>query len=407
MKERTGDTMEQSGALCRVWREGLYAGRFLRVILLLILLCMAVAYTEQAEYRWYMADGRERMETEAFPDAAAGLTAGIPAAAAGSLAEDGFSMVTGLRGTPGFLPEEEAGTGRSGTAGSGSGERVSAKDEDIHAGSSNILAGGGAHVGNDILAGGVHAGSDAIPGGVHTGNDAILGGVTGADEIPGGNQISGGMTGGVTDGVTGGAGSGEEMAPGEETMPGEDAGAGTDGETDGVGLPADPSVPGGTGEGAAPGAIGGFLVDESGIIYGIADAAQVVTEGYVAIPTEGCRGIAAGTFASGLPEAREIFIPGNITSIEEGAFVGLGNMEWYEADPSGGYSSEEGVLFSENGTCILAFPAGRTGTYKVPSRVVRFASGAFAGASIQSVDATNCALTDVGDIPSGIEVVTR
>lgn len=383
MKERTGDTMEQSGALCRVWREGLYAGRFLRVILLLILLCMAVAYTEQAEYRWYMADGRERMETEAFPDAAAGLTAGIPAAAAGSLAEDGFSMVAGLRGTPGFLPEEEAGTGRSGTAGSGSGERVSAKDEDTH------------------------AGSDAIPGGVHTGNDAILGGVTGADEIPGGNQISGGMTGGVTDGVTGGAGSGEEMAPGEETMPGEDAGAGTDGETDGVGLPADPSVPGGTDEGAAPGAAGGFLVDESGIIYGIADAAQVVTEGYVAVPTEGCRGIAAGTFASGLPEGREIFIPGNIASIEEGAFVGLGNMEWYEADPSGGYSSEEGVLFSENGTCILAFPAGRTGIYKVPSRVVRFASGAFAGASIQSVDATDCALTDVGDIPSGIEVVTR
>lgn len=405
MKERTGDTMEQSGALCRVWREGLYAGRFLRVILLLMLLCMAVSYTEQAEHRSYMADGRERMETETFPDATAGLTAGIPAAAAGSLAEDGFSMVAGLRGTPGFLPEEEAGTGRSGTAGSGSGERISVKDEDIHAGN-NILA-GGVHVGNDILAGGVHAGSDAIPGGVHTGNDAILGGVTGADEIPGGNQISGGMTGGVTDGVTGGAGSGEEMAPGEETMPGEDAGAGTDGETDGVGLPADPSVPGGTDEGAAPGAAGGFLVDESGIIYGIADAAQVVTEGYVAVPTEGCRGIAAGTFASGLPEAREIFIPGNIASIEEGAFVGLGNMEWYEADPSGGYSSEEGVLFSENGTCILAFPAGRTGTYKVPSRVVRFASGAFAGASIQSVDATDCALTDVGDIPSGIEVVTR
>ena len=171
--------------------------------------------------------------------------------------------------------------------------------------------------------------------------------------------------------------------------------------------PAEQVPPENTGNGSVPGVIDGFLVNESGIIYGISDPDLVVNDGYMEFPTEKCTGIAAGTFSSGLPTVREIFIPANITYIEEGTFSGLANMEWFEMESSGAYYTEEGVLFAEHGTCLLAFPAGRTGNYKVPSHVVRFAAGSFDSAQIEVLDATACILTDVSGIPENISLLVR
>ena len=171
--------------------------------------------------------------------------------------------------------------------------------------------------------------------------------------------------------------------------------------------PAEQVPPENTGNGSVPGVIDGFLVNESGIIYGISDPDLVVNNGYMEFPTEKCTGIAAGTFSSGLPTVREIFIPANITYIEEGAFSGLANMEWFEMESSGAYYTEEGVLFAEHGTCLLAFPAGRTGNYKVPSHVVRFAAGSFDSAQIEVLDAAACILTDVSGIPENISLLVR
>ena len=171
--------------------------------------------------------------------------------------------------------------------------------------------------------------------------------------------------------------------------------------------PAEQVPPENTGNGSVPGVIDGFLVNESGIIYGISDPDLVVNNGYMEFLTEKCTGIAAGTFSSGLPTVREIFIPANITYIEEGAFSGLANMEWFEMESSGAYYTEEGVLFAEHGTCLLAFPAGRTGNYKVPSHVVRFAAGSFDSAQIEVLDATACILTDVSGIPENISLLVR
>lgn len=171
--------------------------------------------------------------------------------------------------------------------------------------------------------------------------------------------------------------------------------------------PAEQVPPENTGNGSVPGVIDGFLVNESGIIYGISDPDLVVNDRYMEFPTEKCTGIAAGTFSSGLPTVREIFIPANITYIEEGAFSGLANMEWFEMESSGAYYTEEGVLFAEHGTCLLAFPAGRTGNYKVPSHVVRFAAGSFDSAQIEVLDATACILTDVSGIPENISLLVR
>lgn len=173
--------------------------------------------------------------------------------------------------------------------------------------------------------------------------------------------------------------------------------------------PTDTEVPG-TEEEVPPAGgsavVGGFYVNADGMITGIADQ-TIVSDGYMELPSEGCVGIQSGAFLSGAGDVREIYIPGNITVIEEGAFRGMVQMEWFEKEASGDCWTEDGVLFSEGGTCILAFPAGRTGSYKVPSRVVRFAWDAFDSSQTEVIDAADCCIEDVGNLPEGIRLITR
>ena len=157
-------------------------------------------------------------------------------------------------------------------------------------------------------------------------------------------------------------------------------------------------------EESVPENVNGFLVDTSGMICGIADT-DVISDGYLVLPAESCSGIRASAFAEISELITEIYIPANITRIEEGAFSCLRSLEWLEAEGSDACFTEDGVLFSENGTCILGFPSARTGGYKVPQRVTRFAADAFAAAQIETVDAVGCILSDTGNIPSSIRLL--
>lgn len=150
----------------------------------------------------------------------------------------------------------------------------------------------------------------------------------------------------------------------------------------------------------------GFIINNDGVICGVT-ASLSVSDGYLVLPSEGCRGVAANAFANAPAGICEIYIPSNITWIEEGAFAGLHDLEWFEVEPSQSYISEEGILLSKDGTCILAFPAGRTGSYKVPSKINRFAEDAFAGSRIDTLDLAECAMTDLGNVPGSIRLIQR
>lgn len=157
---------------------------------------------------------------------------------------------------------------------------------------------------------------------------------------------------------------------------------------------------------SVPLAIDGFLVDESGMICGVTDS-LLIEDGCMVLPSEGCMGIASGAFIHAPGGICEIYIPANITYIAQGAFAGLAELEWFETAPSGVYCTEDGVLLSDGGTCILSFPAARTGSYKVPAKVTRFAPGAFDGACISTIDAVDCSLTDTGGIPETIQLLQK
>ena len=160
-----------------------------------------------------------------------------------------------------------------------------------------------------------------------------------------------------------------------------------------------PEHPGEGGEDAGlSGIVDGFLVDESGMIYGLAPGADVVYDGYLLkFPTEGVTGIKSGAFLSAPAGIMETYIPANITVIEPGAFHGLGELEWIEVDAlNPNYTSADGALFTADMSCLLKFPPARTDIYNVPGSVVRVADFAFADTHLSKIDMRMCGVIEFG-----------
>lgn len=88
-----------------------------------------------------------------------------------------------------------------------------------------------------------------------------------------------------------------------------------------------------------------FLCDVSGKIIGCRDV--VVTDGVLCLPADAdCTGIAAGAFDSLSGEVYELYIPANITMIEDGAFDKFAEFCYIQVHPDNPvYGSREGYLY--------------------------------------------------------------
>ena len=150
----------------------------------------------------------------------------------------------------------------------------------------------------------------------------------------------------------------------------------------------------------------GYLINAEGMICGLSGDKEVIKDGVLYFPEEGCSGIARGAL-SGLGSAvEEIEIPANITNIQPGAFVGLSNLGWIEADAANpAYVTVDGVLYTADGTVLLAFPAAWTGTFQVPESVKSFVESAFDGTNLECIDARSCTLEQTGSIPETVKLL--
>lgn len=150
----------------------------------------------------------------------------------------------------------------------------------------------------------------------------------------------------------------------------------------------------------------GYLINAEGVIYGLSGSKEVIQDGVLLFPEEGCSQIARGAL-SGLGSAvEEIEIPANITNIQPGAFAGLSNLGWIEADAANpAYVTVDGVLYTADGTVLLAFPAAWTGTFQVPESVKSFAESAFDGTNLECIDARSCTLEQTGSIPETVKLL--
>lgn len=150
----------------------------------------------------------------------------------------------------------------------------------------------------------------------------------------------------------------------------------------------------------------GYLINAEGMICGLSGSKEVIKDGVLRFPEEGCSGIAAGALVDLGSQVEEIEIPANITEIQPGAFAGLSNLGWIEADEANpAYVTVDGVLYTADGTVLLAFPAAWTGTFQVPESVKSFAEGAFDGTNLECIDARSCTLEQTGSIPETVKLL--
>lgn len=88
----------------------------------------------------------------------------------------------------------------------------------------------------------------------------------------------------------------------------------------------------------------GYLINAEGVIYGLSGSKEVIQDGVLLFPEEGCSQIAGGALSDLGSAVEEIEIPVNITNIQSGAFAGLSNLGWIEADAANpAYVTVDGV----------------------------------------------------------------
>lgn len=150
----------------------------------------------------------------------------------------------------------------------------------------------------------------------------------------------------------------------------------------------------------------GYLINAEGVIYGLSGSKEVIQDGVLLFPEEGCSQIAGGALSDLGSAVEEIEIPVNITNIQSGAFAGLSNLGWIEADAANpAYVTVDGVLYTADGTVLLAFPAAWTGTFQAPESVKSFAESAFDGTNLECIDARSCTLEQTGSIPETVKLL--
>ena len=150
----------------------------------------------------------------------------------------------------------------------------------------------------------------------------------------------------------------------------------------------------------------GYLINAEGVIYGLSGSKEVIQDGVLLFPEEGCSQIAGGALSDLGSAVEEIEIHVNITNIQSGAFAGLSNLGWIEADAANpAYVTVDGVLYTADGTVLLAFPAAWTGTFQVPESVKSFAESAFDGTNLECIDARSCTLEQTGSIPETVKLL--
>ncbi len=90
-------------------------------------------------------------------------------------------------------------------------------------------------------------------------------------------------------------------------------------------------------------------------------------------------------------DLQTVQIPAGVTRIDTGAFSNCESLTQLSVAPgNSAYKSVDGVLFTADGKTLLQFPAGKQGSYAIPTGTVTIADSAFEGASgLTHVDFNN------------------
>ena len=101
-------------------------------------------------------------------------------------------------------------------------------------------------------------------------------------------------------------------------------------------------------------------------------------------------------------------IPASVTSIGRGVFVGCGSLTAYAVDAANAnYSNDAaGALFNKDRTTLVAYPAGRAGSYAIPSGVTTIGDTAFVVTNVTGVSIPASVTSVVSDSFDGCTKLT-
>ncbi|HAO63949.1 MAG TPA: cell wall-binding protein, partial [Porphyromonadaceae bacterium] len=100
----------------------------------------------------------------------------------------------------------------------------------------------------------------------------------------------------------------------------------------------------------------------------------------------------------GCSSLTEITLPKKLKTLGEAVFEGCTALEAINvAEGNASFASADGVLFNKAKTNLLAFPAGKTGAYAVPSGTEEIAASAFSRCVGLSAITLPETLTTIGD----------
>ncbi|MHC6202778.1 leucine-rich repeat domain-containing protein [Breznakiellaceae bacterium SP9] len=114
---------------------------------------------------------------------------------------------------------------------------------------------------------------------------------------------------------------------------------------------------------------------------------------------------------SGCSSLTAVMLPASVTTIGKGVFSDCKCLTDIAVDSrSSSYESMNGVLFDKNTQTIIAYPAGKSGTYTIPASVTVIGKGAFSGCSSLTAVMLPGSVTTIGDSAfsgcSGLTTVT-
>lgn len=84
---------------------------------------------------------------------------------------------------------------------------------------------------------------------------------------------------------------------------------------------------------------------------------------------------------------RNLVLPSTVTYLNPGnSLLGMPLLQNIQVNGNGKYISKDGVLYADGGKTLFQYPAGRTGSYKIPGDVTKIEMAAFAYSSLSSVE---------------------
>lgn len=100
----------------------------------------------------------------------------------------------------------------------------------------------------------------------------------------------------------------------------------------------------------------------------------------------------------GCGSLERVVIPASVAYIGAGVFRGCSSLERIEvAEDNPAYTAVDGVLFSKDGTKLLAYPGGKKGAYDIPNGVTTILANAFSNCPHVTEVTIPASVTSIGD----------